>query len=55
MKNKKLERKNIKVINIGLTSFYEALKVQNVKSVQLAWRPPVKQSAEIESLLDDLL
>lgn len=52
---KKCDCKSLKVINIGLTSFYEALKVQKVKTVQLDWRPPVKQSAEIQSMLDDLL
>ncbi|HIT08149.1 MAG TPA: hypothetical protein IAB55_03560 [Candidatus Merdivicinus faecavium] len=44
-----------RVINIGLASFYEALVSQKVKATQLEWRPPVKQSEEIASLLDDLL
>lgn len=44
-----------RIINIGLASFYQALTAQEVKAVQLDWRPPVKQSQEIVSLLDDLL
>jgi hypothetical protein len=48
-------RKRPRVINIGLSFFYEALVAQKVKTVQLEWRPPIRQSAEIKSLLDDLL
>ncbi|MGI6084033.1 MAG: hypothetical protein ACOYIF_01150 [Acetivibrionales bacterium] len=47
--------KKIRVINIGIQVFYEALKYQNVKAVQIDWRPPVKQSEEITSILDMLL
>lgn len=47
--------KKPRIINIGLASFYEALTAQNVKAVQLEWRPPVKQKKEIASLLDGLL
>ncbi len=48
-------QKKPRVINIGLASFYEALVAQRVKATQLEWRPPVKQSEEINSLLEDLL
>ena len=47
--------KKPRIINIGLASFYEALTAQNVKAVQLEWRPPVQQKKEIASLLDSLL
>lgn len=42
----------IKVINIGLPSFYEEVVNQGVKAVQLNWRPPFKQNEEIKRLLD---
>jgi hypothetical protein len=46
---------NLRVINIGLQHFYEALVSQKVKTMQLEWRPPVKQSAEITAILDQFL
>ncbi len=55
MKNPCCQGKPLRVINIGLQSFYDALQAQGVKAVQLDWRPPVKQSEEINNLLDDLL
>jgi len=48
-------REKPRVINIGLSFFHESLVAQKVKAIQLEWRPPVRQSAEIKSLLDDLL
>jgi hypothetical protein len=47
--------KKIRVVNIGLQNFYEALISQNVKAAQITWRPPVKQSEEITNLLSQLL
>lgn len=47
--------KKLKVINIGLTNFYDALIKQKVKAIQIDWRPPFKQSKEISDLLDFLL
>ena len=47
--------KDIKVVNIGLTSFYYEMILQGVKATQIEWQPRPKQNAEIESLLDDLL
>ena len=49
---KKLLDTDLKVINIGMSIFYDALKVQNVKVVQVDWKPgPVldKLSEEILS------
>ena len=48
-------KKKLKVINIGLQSFYESLKSQNTRVVQIRWKPPIKQSEEINNLLDKLL
>ena len=44
-----------RVINIGISTFYEALLSQKVKATQLNWQPPVKQSKEMEELLDMFL
>ena len=54
MENKSWEygHQSLKIVNIGLPRFYEAIISQNVKAVQLDWRPPVKQSKEIEDLLN---
>lgn len=48
-------KKELKVINIGLAHFYNALITQKVKTTQIEWRPPVKQSEEILNLLDLLM
>lgn len=45
----------LKVVNIGLTRFYDALVAQDVKSAQLDWRPPFRQSEEIQNLLDMIM
>lgn len=47
-----IQKKSLKVINIGLPGFYEAIVSQNVPALQLDWRPPVKQPQEILDLLD---
>ena len=50
---KEYDKTKLKVINVGLQSFYEAVEKQGVKVTQLEWRPPVKP--EILALLDKLL
>lgn len=50
--HKKLLDSDLKVINIGMTIFYDALKAQNIKVIQVDWKPgPVldKFSEEILS------
>ena len=42
----------LKVVNIGISRFYDALLAQNVESTQIDWRPPVKLSKEIQDMLD---
>lgn len=54
-KSGKCGEHKLKVINIGLPRFYDALHAQGVKAVQIDWRPPVKQSQEIQELLDMFL
>ena len=55
MKKTCCKDKPLRVINIGLQGFCDALQSQGAKAVQLDWRPPVEQSEEINNLLDDLL
>ncbi|MEA5016294.1 MAG: fdrA domain protein [Candidatus Limiplasma sp.] len=52
-----MEENNAKprVVNVGIQTFYEALLSQGVECAQIQWHPPVKQSEEIESLLDKFL
>ena len=47
--------KKLRVINIGLLQFCEALEFQNVKVSHLEWQPPAEQSKEINDLLDKYL
>ena len=47
--------KKLRVVNVGLAHFYNALITQKVKATQIEWRPPVKQSEEIKNLLDLLM
>lgn len=49
------QKKKPRVINLGIEIFYEALLIQDVKCAQIEWQPPVKQSKEIEALLDKFL
>ena len=49
------KKPELRVVNIGLQRFYDALVLQDVCVTQLNWRPPVEQSAEMQSLLDDFL
>ena len=49
------KHEKLKVINVGLQSFYEAVEKQGGKVTQLEWRPPVKLKPEILALLDKLL
>jgi hypothetical protein len=46
---------DLNVVNIGLDIFYNALKLQNVKVVDVNWNPPPKLDKETEDLLDKIL
>jgi hypothetical protein len=51
-KQRKLLDSELTVLNIGMNIFYDALKVQNIKVIQVDWKPgPVldKLSEEILS------
>jgi hypothetical protein len=45
----------LNVVNIGLDIFYNALKLQNIKVLDLNWIPPPKLDKETEDLLDKIL
>lgn len=45
----------LRVISLGIETFYEALLAQEAKAVQIQWRPPAKQSKEMQDLLDEFL
>jgi hypothetical protein len=50
-----LLQEEIKVINIGIKEFMEALEEQQVPVVHVDWRPPTEEDEGIENLLDSLL
>lgn len=48
-------QEELKVINIGIKQFMEALEEQQVSVVHVDWKPPTEEDEEIEKLLDSLL
>ncbi|NLI75142.1 MAG: fdrA domain protein [Candidatus Riflebacteria bacterium] len=42
----------VKVINVGLASFFADLKSQGVTAVQVDWQPPAGGNAKVAALLD---
>lgn len=40
------------IVNIGISSFYDALKEQNCEVTQIDWHPPVKISCRIQEILE---
>ena len=49
-----LFQEELKIINMGLQSFKEDLKKQNIKTVQVDWKPPARGNKKMLSLLDKL-
>jgi len=47
--------KRLRVINIGIQMFYDALLMQDAKVTQIEWQPPIKQSEEVKELIDKFL
>jgi hypothetical protein len=45
----------LNVVNIGLEIFHNALKLQNIKVVDVNWSPPSKLDKETEDILDKIL
>ena len=49
-----LLKQDIVAVNLGLERFYDDLKEQKVKAVQVNWRPPAANQDKINSLLAGL-
>ena len=45
----------LNVINVGLEIFFNALKLQNIKVIDVMWSPPTKLDKETEDILDKIL
>ncbi len=45
----------LNVLNIGLEIFFSALKLQDIKVVDVMWNPPAKLDKETEDVLDKIL
>ncbi len=45
----------LNVVNIGLEIFSDALKLQNIRVVDVNWNPPPKLDKETKDLLDKIL
>jgi hypothetical protein len=52
---RKLFNTELKVVNVGLRIFYEDLKKQGVKTVQVNYQPPPKLEKELAAKLEELL
>lgn len=50
----KIKGEKLKVINIGIKPFYDALKAQGVEVVHVDWRPPAGGDREALKLLEKL-
>ena len=51
----RLFKSELKIINVGLETFYNDLRRQGVKVVHVKWSPPPKLEKELEEALDKLL
>lgn len=49
-----LFKQELKVINLGLQSFYKDLKSQEVSAVQVNWKPRAGGNPKMAALLDKL-
>ncbi len=47
---KKLLKQGPRVINIGLQSFFDALKQQETRAVHVDWRPPIVRGVLLDKL-----
>lgn len=46
--------KELKIINMGLESFYTDLKEQNIKAIHVDWKPAAGGNKKLYSLLSKL-
>lgn len=49
-----LFKKELKVVNMGLESFYTDLKEQNIKVIHVDWKPVAGGNKKLSSLLSKL-
>ena len=49
--NNDLFRTPIRVVNVGLFEFYQALQDQSVPTIHVDWRPPAGGNREMRDLL----
>lgn len=49
-----LFKQELKIVNMGLESFNENLKKQNIKTIHVDWKPPARGNEKMISLLDKL-
>jgi len=45
----------LNVVNVGLEIFYNALKLQDIRVIDVSWSPPTKLDKETEDILDKIL
>ncbi len=50
-----LFKSELKVINIGIEIFYNALLDQGIKAVHITWQPPPKLEKEYRDILSKIL
>jgi hypothetical protein len=55
MKIAELLEKGPRAINVGLRNFARDLEEQQIDVVQLDWRPPAPEDAEMKRVLEKLL
>ncbi len=48
-------QQELKVVNIGLRQFLEALEEQKTPVVHVDWKPPTEEDEEVTKLLESLL
>lgn len=54
-RSKKLLDSDLTILNIGMSIFYDALKVQNVKVIQIDWKPGPTLDKLSEEILSKIM
>ena len=49
-----LFRKKLKVVNMGIESFSDSVKLQNGKVIHVRWRPPAGGNKRLRDILSKL-
>jgi hypothetical protein len=52
--DKSLIDSKLNVINIGVKTFYDSLKQQNVETIHVDWRPPADGDIDLLELIEKL-